>query len=332
MNKQKLITGFIFLLAFTYAKGQDKIITLQKDTILCEIVSVSPTHIHYEQKGDNQNTVGRFISIEQVHEYYRNSQEQEFFPAASKIKRPKEPFDRWRVGIQGGGAYLLSSFFKMEQNMQAAGIPQSKIDDYSKQLRNGFYMGADVHFLITRFLGVGLKYSLFTTSTRLDYSINTHGYYFITSNVSLGYHIPTYYPISEKDKYYVNYIGPSVVFQHWLDKNRKFRINEELSIGYVRYREEGRYEPYQYVNTDQGITFFNNMLAEGNALGGSAQVAFEYYPLSWLSVGANAGVLLTSFGSLKVSSKETSTRQNLKGDDRINMSRIDYSVGVRFHF
>ncbi|MCL1933917.1 MAG: hypothetical protein FWF53_08940 [Candidatus Azobacteroides sp.] len=330
MSNQKVIIGLILLLAFTYAKGQDKIITTQEDTIFCKIVSVSPTHIQYEQESDNQNAIGKFISIDQVREYYRNSQFQESFPTVERKKRPKEPFDRWRVGLQGGGAYLLSSFSNMEQNMQDAGIPQSKIDDYNKHLRNGFYVGADVHFLITRFFGVGVKYSLFATSARLDYSLNGFGYF--TPDGFISYSIPTYYPISEKDKYYLNYIGPSVVFQHWLDKNRKFRINEELSMGYVRYREEGRFDSHQYVNTDQGVTFLNNALAEGNAFGGSAQVAFEYYPLPWLSVGANAGVLLTSFGSLKTSTKETSFRQDLEGDDRINMSRIDYSVGVRFHF
>ena len=330
MSKQRVIIGFILLLAFTYAKGQDKIITTQEDTIFCKIISISPTHILYEQKSDSQNIIGRFIPIEQVQEYYRNSQFQESFPMGERRIRPKEPFDRWRIGVQGGGAYLLSSFSNMEQNMQIAGIPQSKIDDYSKHLRNGLYIGADVHFLITHFFGVGLKYSLFTTSTRLDYSLNGVGYF--TPDELISYSIPIYYPITEKDKYYVNYIGPSVVFQHWLDNNHKFRINEELSLGYVRYRDEGRFDSYQYINTNQGITFLNNILEEGNSLGGSVQVAFEYYPLPWLSVGANAGVLLTSFGSLKTSTKEKSNWQYLKGDDRINMSRIDYSVGVRFHF
>jgi len=333
MNKQKLLTGLILLLAFTCAKGQDKIITAQNDTISCRIISISPTHIQYEQKRDNQAVIGKFIPIEQVLEYYTHSKLQETPLGAFNSKRVAEPFRRWRIGIQGGGAYLLSSFDGLQTNMQQMGISQSKIDDYQKQLRNGKYVSADVHFLITRFFGVGLKYSLYAATTQLDYMINGYGYYYYTvSGWSTGYYIPTFYPFNEKDKIYLNYFGPSVLFQHWLDKNRKFSISEELSIGSARYREEGRLDPYLYINTDQGSTYLSSTLTEGNTLGGSAQVAFKYYPKPWLSVGANIGVFYTTFKTLKTSTKDTSSIQHLEDNDRLDMSRIDYSLGICFHF
>jgi len=332
MSKQKAITVLILIISFLHAKGQDKIITLQNDTVFCRIISITPTHIQYQQKDDKQNTVGKFISIEQVREYSTRSELHTTSHGTCIGKQPKDPFDRWRIGIQGGGAYLLSSFSNMEKNMQSLGISQSKIDNYCKQLRNGMYFGADVHYFITSFLGVGVNYSLFATSTQIDYILGLGYYDYYVSQGYLGYSIPSYYPISEKDKYYVNYIGPSVVFRHWLDNNRKFRLNEELSVGYTRYREEDRFNPYLYINTYQDITFLNNLLIEGNALGGSIRLSFEYYPMPRLSVGANAGAFLTAFKTMKISTKNMSETQALDADNHINMSRIDYSLAIRFHF
>ena len=68
MKKFKLIAGFAFLLAFTYAKGQDRIITTQNDTILCRIIYVAPTRIAYVQNGQNEER-GNFIMRDQVKEY-----------------------------------------------------------------------------------------------------------------------------------------------------------------------------------------------------------------------------------------------------------------------
>ena len=326
MNKQKVITGFILLLAFTYAKGQDRIITMQNDTVFCRIVSILQNHIRYEQKIDNGNTMGKFIPIDQVREYYLGSKRQEipFTPSLLKSKRSKEPFDRWRVGIQGGGAYLLASTTRSKQAMQNMGIPKTQVNEYHKQLRNGMNVGADIHYLITPFCGVGIRYSLFTTSIQMDLTVKEDDYY--TS-------IPIYYVMGLKEKIYMNYIGPSVVFQLGLDKNRKFKLSQELSLGYATYRDEERFDPYKYLFLARTNGFpMYNILTEGNTLGGNIKSAFEYYPLPWLSIEANIGIFSAAFRSVKISTNETSITQDLGKDDYLNMSRFDYSIGIRFHF
>ena len=307
MNKQRFVTLLVLLLVFTYAKGQDKIITLQDDTFFCKIVSISQDYIQFTYKGEKSDVVGRFIAVEQVQEYYWDSQ--------------GKPFDRWRIGVQGGGAYLLSSFAKSKMDMEKNGILMSHIDKYHSQLRNGIYTDIDIHYLLTYFFGLGLKYSLFTTSAQLNCAV-----------VDTDNNLPTYYFVNEKHKFYMNYIGPSIVFQHWLGKNHKFRINEELSVGYTLYRAEYRVNPHQYKFEKYGITFANNMLTEGYALGGSIQAGFEYYPLSWLSIGANAGLSTAKFKTLKISNNEESISQKLDAIDHIDMSYLGYSISVRFHF
>jgi len=76
---KKLIVSLVSLLIFLPLQsviGQDKIITIQNDTIFCRILSVSDTHIQYEQNEDGY-TVGKFIPTEQVLEYFRNFQSSE---------------------------------------------------------------------------------------------------------------------------------------------------------------------------------------------------------------------------------------------------------------
>jgi len=75
-----------------------------------------------------------------------------------------------------------------------------------------------------------------------------------------------------------------------------------------------------------------NLLTEGNSWGGSIQASIEYYPLSWLSVGVNAGFFTTTFKTVNVSNSDTSVEQRLDRADYLNMSRLDYSLGLRFHF
>ena len=68
---KKLIICLLMFIPLQMVSGQDRIITIQNDTIHCRILSISPAHIHYEQKAENEYVVGRFISAEQVLTYLR---------------------------------------------------------------------------------------------------------------------------------------------------------------------------------------------------------------------------------------------------------------------
>lgn len=74
---KKLIVGLLMFVPFQIVNGQDRIITVQKDTIHCRIVSISPNHIQYEQMEENGIPVGKFIPTEQVSEYFRSPQSAE---------------------------------------------------------------------------------------------------------------------------------------------------------------------------------------------------------------------------------------------------------------
>lgn len=348
MNSKKLITGLILLLIFTYVKGQDKIITIQKDTITCHIISVSLTHIIYEQNSGSFYKESLSIPMNQVREYIissqpqssqsqtsrpqtsrpqssqpQSSQPQKTYPVFSRREQFAESFPRWRVGIQGGASYIFSPLTNLIQEAKNSGLsPFNEVDDYYKNLRMGLNASVDAHYFITGSIGVGLKYSIVAFSTKKDFLIK--------DNYSS---IPTYSGVGKNEKIYLNYIGPSVVFRQWLNEDNTFRLNEEISIGYASYRDEVRFDHNQdapinpYLNKPE-----YNFIEEGNTFGGSFQLSLEYYPVSWFSLGLNAGVSSTILTILKVTDKETSVARLVNKDDYFNMSHIDCSLGMRFHF
>ena len=259
------------------------------------------------------------------HKIYNNQ------PEVSNNPEPAA-FLRWRVGIQGGGGYLFASPTIFNHLIQLSGMPQSKKDEYNKRLQNGLYFGADIHYMVTDFLGVGLNYSLYTASGQLNYMFSGYNFYYTVPPNYYEYSYPAFNFINEKSKYYVNYIGPSVMLQQRLGKKQQFGFTEGLSGGYIRYREEGRFTPYQYLITDQGINYLSNGLIEGNTWGGNIRLSFEYYPLPWLSVSINTGGFYAKLKNIKISVDETSDKLNLGNNLSVDMSCIDYFLGVCFHF
>ena len=305
---KKLIIYILSVLPFCIANGQDKIITTQKDTIQCRILSISPTHINYEQKTENQTIAGRFIPINNVSEYYWNSQPQE-------RKSSEKPSTPWLIGIQAGGSHLLASTADAKREMMNFGISKSQADDYFRSLKNGFHISGDLHYLIENFFSLGVKYSFFTSSAEADFTIRIDDYLYTP--------YPIFVVMDCAERLYINYIGPSAFFQQTLDRNDKFRLSQTISLGYVNYRSELRSEAF--------LGF--NAIAKAHRMGGTLGLSFEYFPVSWLSVGVNAEAMyvlpikevemITIYGSETI---------KLEKNDYEKLSRLNYSLGVRFHF
>jgi len=351
MNRKRGIVVFIMLLAFAYVQGQDKIITTQQDTIFCKIVSISLKFIKYQQGGYAQVATVQSIPMERVREYSLGAslRSQESFPITSNKVESTKPwvdhskkqqsvkpvsfskkqeeedfFQRWRIGFQGGASYLLNSLAPLRQQMKDLGVfPTQQADDYYKALRNGLSAGVDAYYLFTTHWGVGLKYSFFLSSIQKNYS---------TADNSAS--IPTYYNVNEKEQIYLNYVGPSVFFRQWLNSSHKFSLSEELSVGYIFYRDKIQFDPYQYVfsNPETNEKQYN-VLKEKNTFSGIFQLSLDYYPIPSVSIGVNGGFVgPTLFRSLQISDNTTSNETNLGKSHQLDLSRIDCSLGVRFHF
>jgi hypothetical protein len=311
---QKSFILFVFFALSTIVNAQDRIITVKQDTIHCQIVSIGTEHINYEQKSTNGYVVGKSIPIDQVATYFR-------LPRSSSNISSRRPERPWLFGISPGGSWMPWLFEDVED-----------VPDYAKKIATGFHLNVSGHYLITNFFGAGIQYSFFHSSTDGEYPIVINPYY------------PTYTMSSEKEKQYINYIGASIIFQQFLDKKKKFQLSETLSGGMLFYRGESQTST-TYLNTSYYgssyyapiyFTYSRNTLITGRTFGATAGLSAEYYVIPSLSIGIGGDFL---FGSLKKVNGEVKDSEGGKNkikdqelDEPIKLSRIDYSLSLRFHF
>ena len=325
---KKLLICLLLFLSTIALRAQDKIITIQHDTIECCIVTITPVHIHYEQPEGNGYVVGRLISTEEVLKYYR-------IPPTyyKKEKKPAEKPNRpWIIGVQAGKSILLASTANDKAALIGVGIPKSQAEEYAKNMKNGFHLNGDVYYKLTNLFGLGLKYSFFTSSAELNSTVPIFFY-----QTSYGPSYSHFIVVGAKEKQYINYVGPSVIFQQWLGNNRKFQLSQMLSIGYMSYRGEVRTDPTTFASNPVYIDGPNTQifgeLVEGKTWAGTVGLSAEYYLLPCLSVGANAGLIGTlPIKEVDHSNKLTTGSIGLPKYNYLKLSRFDYSLNIRLHF
>ena len=297
--------------------AQDKIITTSGDTILCRIVSVSDSRIIYEQRTDKKDVVGKMIPVSEVAEYFRAPVAQLSNEMYHRSRTPEQP---WLLSMSVGGAYL-----PWLENIMGE---SSENNDY-KKFNKGLALSANIHYLITNNIGFGVQYSFFTSGYKSNYPTMIDSYY------------PVYSNSDTRERQYINYAGLSVIFREFLDQNRKLSLSQTLSGGFLLYRAESQskgFWPYYDPSTLQNYTQFRdvsqNTLVTGNTFAGTIGISAEYKILPYLSVGLGGSFMYGSLskvsGEYKDSSGVTDTVTDVKLPKSLKLSRIDYSLVVRF--
>lgn len=301
---RKLFFFCIFSLLAVIANAQDKIITVNKDTIECRIVSVGNERINYALKSANGYLLGQFIPIEQVLSY-------SYLPKSNSNSFSRRPERPWLFRFNPGGSWMPWLLEDVEDT-----------PNYRKKLSKGFHLNASGHYLFASFWGVGIQYSFFHSKTDGEFPLGYNNIYIIAS---------------EKEKQYMNYIGPSMIFRHFLDKNKKFQLSGTLSGGMIFYRIEEQLSfmfPDSYSSTYSKSTI--NTLNTGSTFGATFGFSAEYYISPSISIGVGGDFL---FGLLKEvdvkqkdSNKNSNTFKDAKLDNALKISRVDYSLGLSFYF
>lgn len=313
MNKFVLLP--LFLLLFFNAKAQDKIISIKHDTIHCAIVSVNNERIFYNLKNEDESVTGKSIPLSQVAEYSISPQSVKKYQMGKQgIPKsghtPEKPFC---LGLNAG--YSTMPWYL--DNFQSS----SALPDYYNKLKTGIHINASVNYLVKDFLGLGVEYSFFKSSTSGSMSGESNSSIFLME--------------SEKYHQYVNYLGASVLFQQHLDAQRKFIISESLSAGIMFLRLE--YQNTYPSPTQSGYTdITNNMLLTGNSFSGKLGLTGEYRLFKDISVGLGGDFIYCSLKKASFESKGSNNNyyssNNQELSKTMKLSRIDYSFVLRYYF
>lgn len=314
MHKYVLPAVFLLLFMSLCARAQDKIISIQHDTIYCKIVSINNDRIVYEQKNKDGSVSGKIMNLSQVAEYSRSSQSVNDSKRleVKSLRSVNVPENLWYLGLSAGGSVMPWYF----DNLELSGLP-----DYYARLKTGFHINISAHYMMDNFWGLGAEYSFFNKS----FSGNMP--------VQVQYSQPLYLMSNENYRQYINYLGPSVLFVQQLGLRRKFMLNESFSAGALFIRMENE-ASYQNVDNSGYTDITNNSLFTGTALSAKFGLNAEYRVDSKLSVGLGSSFIWALLKRASFESRgpdnQSSSSENEKLSEAMDLSRIDYSLVVRY--
>lgn len=326
---KRLLPVLLFCMSLAATHAQDKIITIQKDTIECRIISVGAERISYEQKIAENYVAGKSIAIADVLQYFRSQHSDAVQGIVGlKVSRPK-PERRYLLTIQGGLAHSFTEFAESKNYMTSIGISVSEADDYIGKLKNGYHLNAGFHYLLTNFLGVGADYSFFYSASEGEFLISGYG----------GMNLPVFAQMDLNEKVFTHFAGPSVLFQQFPGKERKLKISETLSPGIVMFRGESRGIEYQMYWGEDGYYYGEppqyydqaNSVTKSTAFGVKGGLSVEYFVAPQLSAGLTGSFLWAKLQRISMKSLDYDV-EDQKLENAISVSRIDYGFSVRYSF
>ncbi len=302
MKSTLLTLILVFLTGICYKVfPQDKIVTVNQDTIECKITRISNSYIFFEVTTKGVVSSGR-LPLARVSDYTISAAGQ------SNGKKTASPvsFERIRVGISGGPGYLIASSKKAEEAMVGMGLTSGQAKSYYKDLKTGIIANSDITFLFTPEYGAGLRYKF------LDTYGNLEGFFDPQDGVNLIY--TTY-----SEHIYVNYFGASYFSQKKTGRQNAFSLSSEISFGLAVYRNEA-----EYVNSC--------LLLTGKNIGMDASFGLEYFITKNFSAGADLSVFYSSLRKIRITDGTSTTTIKLDKDNYENLSRIELSAGIRYYF
>ena len=305
------LSVFVFLL-----KAQDQIITSKGDTIFCKIVTMNTSRIFYEQT-DGTKITGKSIVLDDVVSYSRQT---ETIAKQTQLNR-SEIVERRRTVPEKRIIFELSvGVSNMPWLLGSVG--SSEMNEAYVQLKKGLGVGVSVHNLFTSSIGFGLQYSFFSSG----YSGNSF------QVIDPTY--PIYMVGNIQSRQYINYIGPSVLFQQFLDPNHKLKLSETLSVGVLSYRNEEQFS-MDIPSSSSYTTSSYNVLGNGLTIGGRLGCSVEYLVLPYLSVGVGGSFLYGQLSTMNLEYRDSGGNSesipNQKLDNSLNLSRFDYGLVLKFH-
>ncbi len=298
MNFKAILT-ITFISVVIFVKAQDRIITLQNDTINCKISKVNSSNIFFTIITGNVLTKGK-IERERVLSYYSGNTDVENDLGFS-IPEPS----RLRLGLSGGFNYLTASSSKAETALIQQGIKESDAESYYKNLKPGISGGADLHYMVTKMYGIGMIYKFYQNNSKIESFFDPND----GLNLMFG-------QVSEK--IYVNYSGVSFYSEQFLRANPRLKLSSYYSMGMAFYRNEA-------------VVVNAPLLLTGKAFATNLDLGLEYFVFPRISAGINVSYFLSSLKKITLNDGNSTTVRELEKENYENISRLDLSVGIRIY-
>ncbi|NLD63782.1 MAG: porin family protein [Bacteroidales bacterium] len=301
MIRNLLITLLLLGLA-SGLSGQDRIITLNNDTINCRIRKVTRNDISFDVITSGITTSGN-LRLAEIRSYSISTatgRSQDFKPVSGRTS------GNLRLALNGGMGYIISSSEKAEESMAQLGITESNARAYYNDLKSGWYGGADAAWLFHRTYGAGVRYKFFNTVAATEGEIDLPGEY----NIFFSEY---------RENIFVNYAGVLLFYRQPHSYYERFSLYGCISMGMAFYSNQMEFLSEYFLVT-------------GEALGFDGGIGFEYEITPYISAGAEVSLFNAIIKEIDITNGVIDETQELDKENYENLSRAELSVGIRFYF
>ncbi len=291
MNKLN-IKPLLFVVAILFMaskiNAQDLIVTNEGDSLNCKITKVKSEFIYFTFKHNDEyrNTL---MALEDVKYHQFNFYQTSEVPESIIVKYIDYP--QFRLAITGGYAYRTG---KLPDGVGTT------TEEYLKDLKSGFHIGADATYFFSEFMGVGMKYDVFRSKS--EYS--KYSFSAVRSNEDLS------------DDMTINFIGPLFVGRFY-DSDKQNCFVMDLGMGYLGYNDDA------HLSSDFNI--------KGATVGLCWDFGYDITLSKNVAIGLQLSFMLGTLTQYKTNEYGNYETVELDEDLYEDLNRVDLSIGIRFN-
>ncbi len=212
---------------------------------------------------------------------------------AKEVQLDSKKYSKHRFAIDGGYSYRTAPIDKNTDPV---------LTQYLKGIKSGYHLGASYTYFYNKKYGVGLVYSRFAASNRMDD---------ITLTDDFGNVVTTYM----SDDMTITFVGPSITWRH-LSINNDNVFYADYALGYMGYVNESH--------------FVEDIMISGNTFGSSLGIGYDVKLNQNLQLGLKANLLGGVLKKLTLKSGASTETVNLKEREYEGLHRVDFSIGLRY--
>ncbi len=289
---KKTLVVLLLALSFNALKSQDLIVTLENDSVNCKITKVDEDFVYFSFTFRDVFR-NTLISRDQIKNYQYN-----YLKKENTVKpnlRSTNSLSKYRIAFDGGFSYMTAPVSKE--------IP-GDLTQYVKELKSGFHYSVDANLFYSKNLGFGLKYVLFKTKNKKEnvYEVLSSGY------KKYG---------EMEDDISVYYLGPSLLARIFSPNGQSVLLTG-LSIGYVGYKNDA-------------VLIDNDFIIRSKTAGIVWDIGWDYLISNKTAIGCRLSYIFGILTDYELDNGFNKTTIKLEKDSYENISRIDFSIGLRFY-
>ncbi len=212
---------------------------------------------------------------------------------SKQIQLDNKKYSKHRFAVDGGYSFRTA---RIDENADAV------LRQYIKGVKSGYHLEASYTYFYNKKYGIGLVYSNFAASNRMDD---------ITLTDNFGNTVNTYM----SDDMTITFVGPSFTWRY-PNINNENVFYADYSLGYMG-----------YVNKSHLV---EDVTISGNTLGANLGIGYDIKLNKNFQLGLKANLLGGTLKKLTLKSDTRTKVVNLKEGEYESLLRIDFSVGFRY--